>query len=118
LLAIPLAILGAVSLAAKRGIIIKNPAAIEQIDNCRTLIFDKTGTLTYGRPALTEILCAEGFSRADVLSKAASLEQYSKHPLAAPILGSAQEEGLVLSAARRISEDPGAGLQGVVDGVA
>lgn len=46
LIAIPVAILGAISLAARRGIIIRNPAALEQIDRCRTLIFDKTGTLT------------------------------------------------------------------------
>jgi heavy metal translocating P-type ATPase len=118
LLAIPVAILGAVSLAARRGIIVKNPVALEQIDNCRTLIFDKTGTLTYGKPALTEIQCVPGFSRAEVLSKAASLEQYSKHPLAAPVLRAAAEEQIALSEVSRISEEPGAGLQGVVAGAA
>ena len=93
LIAIPVAIIGAISLAAKRGIILKNPAALEQIDNCRTLIFDKTGTLTYGKPVLTDVLCAEGVSREDVLSKAASVEQYSKHPLAAAVLSAAREAG-------------------------
>lgn len=117
LIAIPVAILGAISLAAKRGIIIKNPAALEQIDNCRTLIFDKTGTLTYGKPVLTEILGSEGFSRGDVLSKAASLEQYSKHPLAAAVLNAARKEGLPLEQASSISEKPGAGLQGTVNSV-
>jgi heavy metal translocating P-type ATPase len=117
LIAIPVAILGAISLAAKRGIIIKNPAALEQIDNCRTLIFDKTGTLTYGKPVLTEVLCSEGFSRGDVLSKAASLEQYSKHPLAAAVLNAALKEGLPLAQASSISEKPGTGLQGTVNGV-
>ncbi len=116
LIAIPVAILGAISLAARRGIIIKNPAALEQIDSCRTLIFDKTGTLTYGKPVLTEILCAEGFSRSDVLSKAASLEQYSKHPLAAAVLRAARDEGVPFAQASLISEKPGAGLQGSVDG--
>jgi heavy metal translocating P-type ATPase len=117
LIAIPVAILGAISLAAKRGIIIKNPAALEQIDNCRTLIFDKTGTLTYGKPVLTEILCAEGFSRDDVLSKAASLEQYSKHPLATAVRNAAREAGSSTAPAAMIREKPGAGLQGTVDGV-
>jgi heavy metal translocating P-type ATPase len=117
LIAIPVAILGAVSLAAKRGIIIKNPAALEQIDNCRTLIFDKTGTLTYGKPVLTEALSAEGFSRSDVLSKAASIEQYSKHPLAEAVRSAAREAGLSLAQATLISEKPGAGMQGTVDGV-
>jgi heavy metal translocating P-type ATPase len=117
LIAIPVAILGAISLAAKRGTIIKNPAALEQIDDCRTLIFDKTGTLTYGRPVLTEILCAEGFDRKDVLSKAGSLEQYSKHPLAASILNAASGGGLTLPQATEIGEKPGAGLRGNVEGV-
>jgi len=117
LIAIPVAILGAISLAAKRGIIIKNPAALEQIDNCRTLIFDKTGTLTYGKPVLTEVLCSDGFSREDVLSRAASLEQYSKHPLAAAVLSAARADGLPLEQASSISEKPGTGLQGTVSGV-
>jgi P-type E1-E2 ATPase len=51
ILAIPVAVIGATSLSAKHAIIIKNPAALEQITTCRTLIFDKTGTLTYGKPA-------------------------------------------------------------------
>lgn len=118
LIAIPVAILGAISLAAKRGIIVRNPASLERIDDCRTLIFDKTGTLTYGRPALTEVLCSNGFSRADVLRLAASLEQYSKHPLAAAILAAAREEGLPLDAVTSISEKPGAGLRGTVNGTA
>src|SRR5271165_796950 len=61
LIAIPVAVIGAIALAARSGIIIKNPAILEQIDPCRTFIFDKTGTLTYGHPTLTEVLCAPGF---------------------------------------------------------
>lgn len=117
LIAIPVAVLGAISLAAKRGIIVKNPAALEQIDNCRTLIFDKTGTLTYGKPVLTEVLCFNGFSRDEVLSKAASLEQYSKHPLAASVIDAAQAAGLAMEEATGVSEKPGAGLQGRVGAV-
>ena len=60
LLAVPVAIIGAISVAASRGIIIKDPFMLERIDTCRTLIFDKTGTLTYGRPALVEILMRTG----------------------------------------------------------
>ena len=63
LLAIPVAIIGAISLSARRSIIIKNQAVLEQVGKCTTLIFDKTGTLTYGRPALTEVLCADGSQR-------------------------------------------------------
>src|SRR5579862_9595169 len=86
LLAIPVAIIGAISLAATRAIIVKNPAMLEKIGSCRTVIFDKTGTLTYGRPVLTEILCASGIERRRALQFAASLEQFSKHPLAGSVL--------------------------------
>ena len=116
ILAIPVAVIGAISLAAKHAIIIKNPAALEQITTCRTLIFDKTGTLTYGKPVLTEILCDPGFTRAEVLQGAASLEQFSKHPLAGAILQAARDEQLDLAEVSEVRENPGEGLQGRVAG--
>jgi len=116
LLAIPTAIIGAISLSARRAIIIKNPAVLEQIDSCRTLIFDKTGTLTYGRPTLTEIVCADGFSSDRVLQLAASLEQYSKHPLASAVLHAAKEKQLSLVPVDHVGEKPGEGLLGNVAG--
>ena len=116
LLAIPVAIIGAISLSARRSIIIKNQAVLEQVGKCTTLIFDKTGTLTYGRPALTEVLCAEGASESDVLRAAASLERYSKHPLARAILEAASRANLPLDPVLKVSESQGEGLTGVVGG--
>jgi heavy metal translocating P-type ATPase len=116
LLAIPTAIIGAISLSARRAIIIKNPAVLEQIDSCRTLIFDKTGTLTYGRPTLTEVICAEGFQRADVMRLTGSLEQYSKHPLAGAIVTAAKQEKVSLLPVDQVSERPGEGLRGTIGG--
>jgi heavy metal translocating P-type ATPase len=116
LLAIPTAIIGAISVAARRAIIIKNPMVLEQIDSCQTLIFDKTGTLTYGRPTLTEIICAEGFERQDVLRLAASLEHYSKHPLAGAIVGEAEKQETKILGVTELSEAPGEGLRGTVEG--
>jgi heavy metal translocating P-type ATPase len=116
LIAIPVAVIGAISLSARRGIIIKNPAVLEQIDSCRTFIFDKTGTLTYGKPSLTRIVCAPGFREADVLVTAASVERYSKHPLAMAILDLARQRGCALSPVSQVSEPPGAGLRGTVGG--
>ena len=116
LIGIPVAIIGAISLAARRGIVIRNPAMLERIDSCRTLIFDKTGTLTYGKPSLTETLTAPEVSRKDALRFAASLEQYSKHPLASSILETAKTEKVELASVARISEKPGEGLRGVVEG--
>ncbi len=117
LIAIPVAIIGAISLAARRGIIIKIPAILEQVAVCRTLILDKTGTLTFGRPQLTDVICASGVERARVLGVAASAEQYSKHPLAVAIRDAAQNEKLPIDAVERVSEVPGHGMQALVDGV-
>jgi len=116
LIAIPVAIIGAISLAARQGIIITRPTVLEQIDRCDTVIFDKTGTLTYGTPALAEIVCAPGVSRDDVLGLAASLERYSRHPLAQAVLAAAQSERLALHEVAQLQETPGQGLRGVVAG--
>ena len=114
LIAIPVAIIGSISLAARRAIIVKNPVVLEQIDQCQTAIFDKTGTLTYGEPKLTEQLVSSAFAQRDVLTLAASLERYSKHPLGRAILAAANEAGLQLEEAAEISERPGEGLRGTV----
>jgi heavy metal translocating P-type ATPase len=116
ILAIPVAVIGAISLAAKHAIIIKNPAALEQMTTCTTLIFDKTGTLTYGKPVVTEVLCGPGFTRGGVLQATASLEQFSKHPLAGAILQAARNENIALADVSEASENPGQGLKGSVAG--
>jgi heavy metal translocating P-type ATPase len=116
ILAIPVAVIGAISLSAKHGIIIKNPAALEQITTCRTLIFDKTGTLTYGKPQMTEVLCGPGFKQDEVLRAAASLEQFSKHPLAGAVLQAARDAKLALMEVGQMQEKPGDGLLGMVGG--
>lgn len=116
LIAIPVTVIGAVSLSARRGIIIKNPAVLEQIDSCRTFIFDKTGTLTYGKPALTSVLCGQAFTEDDVLAAAASVERYSKHPLATAIVEAARQRGYQFLPVSEVSEPPGEGLRGTVNG--
>lgn len=115
LIAIPVAIIGSVSLAARRGIVIRDPSVLETIDSCRVAIFDKTGTLTYGRPALIELIPAEGFHRNDVLRLTASLERYSRHPLSGAILDAATQAKLSLAEATEVKELPGQGLIGSVD---
>ncbi len=116
LIAIPVAIIGSVSLTARRGIIIKDPAVLEKIDTCRTAIFDKTGTLTYGQPQLTELIPAQGMTENQVLTFVAALERYSKHPLAGAILDAARARDLFLPEATSISERAGQGLAGTVSG--
>ncbi len=116
LLAIPIAIIGSISLCARRAIIVKSPVVLEQIAGCRTAIFDKTGTLTYGEPKLTERLVAPGVNPGEMLTLAASLERYSKHPLARAILAAAAADKLTVPEATEVNEQPGLGLRGTVAG--
>ncbi len=116
LISIPVAIIGAISVGARFGIIIKDPSILEKMTTCKVLIVDKTGTLTYGRPMLTKVLCFGGVTRATALQTLASLEQFSKHPLASAVLAAAEAENLPLLEVEEVSEAPGAGLTGHVKG--
>ncbi len=116
LIGIPVVIISSISLAAKREIVIKNPAILESLGTCRTAIFDKTGTLTYGRPALTDLIPAPAYRAEDILSYIASLERYSKHPLAQSIVKAAENKRLPLMTVTHMQERPGSGLVGAVDG--
>ena len=116
LIGIPVAIIGSISLCARRAIIVKRAVVLEQIAECRTAIFDKTGTLTYGEPKLTDQLIAPGFAEKEVLTQVASLERYSKHPLARAIITAASAAGIQLPEASEVGEQPGHGLRGTVSG--
>jgi heavy metal translocating P-type ATPase len=116
LIAIPVAIIGSISLCARRGILIKNPIVLEQIDQCQTMIFDKTGTLTYGKPTLTDQTTYNKSNSKEILKLVASMERYSKHPLASAILEKAAEEKIPLINALQISEPKGEGLQATFEG--
>lgn len=116
LIAIPVAIIGSVSLAARRGIIIRDPAILERVSRCRVALFDKTGTLTYGKPTLTDVHVRGGLARDNVLALTASLERYSRHPLAVAVLDAARAENIPPAEAVQVSEKPGEGLRGVVNG--
>lgn len=115
LIAIPVAIIGSISLCARRGILIKNPIVLEQIDQCQIMIFDKTGTLTYGKPTLIDQIAYNKNDPNEILKLVASMERYSKHPLASAILEKAAEENIPLIDVKQISEPKGEGLQGIVD---
>jgi heavy metal translocating P-type ATPase len=116
LIAIPVAIIGSISLAARLGIIIKDPAILERIDRCRTAIFDKTGTLTYGEPRVSDVLVVGDLGADELLTIVASLEQYSKHPLAGAVVREAQQRALKLLDTQAMEEKPGYGLKGIVSG--
>jgi heavy metal translocating P-type ATPase len=116
LIAIPISIIGTISLAARRSIIVKDPAILEQLSVCKTIIFDKTGTLTYGEPSVSDVWAAPGVDKNEMLLSAAGVEQYSRHPLAGAVVKAARALTLAVPEASNVRELPGQGLQAEVDG--
>ncbi|TFD70348.1 heavy metal translocating P-type ATPase [Cryobacterium gelidum] len=104
LLAAPVAFMGGMSRAARNGIIVKGAGVLEALSRAQTVVFDKTGTLTYGTPTITEMRPEAGFSADELLTLAASAEQYSSHVLAASVIAAAHERGLELHTADSASE--------------
>jgi soluble P-type ATPase/hemerythrin-like domain-containing protein len=110
------AIVAGIGRAAGRGVIVKGGGPLETLARVRTLVLDKTGTVTTGLPEVVEVLAWGTLPRSEVLRLAASLDQASAHPYAAALVRAARSEGLTLSFPTDVSESPGAGVSGVVDG--
>ena len=85
--------------AAEHGILIRQGEALQTISTLDTIVLDKTGTITEGKPAVTDIVCADGQQETSVLQLAASLERGSEHPLAMAILNEAAQRQLSLDSA-------------------
>ncbi|HET6966147.1 MAG TPA: heavy metal translocating P-type ATPase [Acidimicrobiales bacterium] len=116
ILAAPVAVVAGVSRAARRGVLVKGGAALEQLARGRILLFDKTGTLTLGRPVVEDVLTTEGHTPDEVLRLAASLDQMSPHVMAASIVAAAHSRSLPLSRPKAVTEVAGHGIAGEVDG--
>ncbi|WP_327320257.1 heavy metal translocating P-type ATPase [Streptomyces sp. NBC_01235] len=116
LLAAPVAIVSGLSRASRLGVVIRDGGALESLGRARTLLLDKTGTLTGGRPRVLDVTAAPGRKPAEVLRLAASLDQYSPHVLAHAIVDTARERKLELSVPADVTEEPGRGASGTVDG--
>ncbi|MBL8552875.1 MAG: heavy metal translocating P-type ATPase [Phenylobacterium sp.] len=114
-LATPISIMVGVGRGAQAGVLIKNAEALERFEKVDTLVVDKTGTLTEGRPAVTEVRPAPGFTEDEVLRLAASLERGSEHPLADAILRAAKDKNLPLSEAADFDSPVGKGVLGRVE---
>ncbi|MBP1886169.1 Cu+-exporting ATPase [Ensifer mexicanus] len=115
-LATPMSIMVGVGRGARLGVLIKNAEALERFEKVDTLVVDKTGTLTEGKPKVTSIEVADGFSETELLRLAATLERASEHPLAAAIVEAAHERGLSLGTAEDFDSPVGKGVTGSVDG--
>lgn len=116
LLATPIAIVSGLSRTARRGVLVRDGGSLELLGRARTLLVDKTGTLTAGRPRAAEVVAAPGGDRDDVLRLAASVEQLSPHVLARALVAQARGRGLPLTEPAGVTEEPGRGVRGAVDG--
>ena len=99
----------------QKGVLIKDAAALEMLEQVDTLVVDKTGTLTEGKPSLRRVLPAAGFGEAEVLRLAAAVESSSEHPLARSIVEGAKQRGVALPAVQDFGSDPGRGVWGQVE---
>lgn len=115
-LAVPIAIIGGVSQCAKRGVVVKGGAALEQLAAGRVLLFDKTGTLTAGHPEVVHVAIAPGIEADDALRLAGSVEQMSPHVLATALVAAARARGISLEMPQGVREVPGQGVTGSVAG--
>ncbi len=115
-LATPMSIMVGVGRGAQIGVLIKNAEALEQMEKVDTLVVDKTGTLTEGRPAVTAIVPANGFSEEEILRLAASVERASEHPLAQAIVAAADKRKIATAAVDQFDSPTGKGAIGTVEG--
>lgn len=116
ILAVPVAVVSGMSRCARREVLVKGGGALERLARASVLFFDKTGTLTSGHARLVSIETTPGTSSETVLRFAASLGQASAHVISESVTTAARERNLVLSAPRQVVEQPGAGVQGEVEG--
>ena len=116
LLAVPIAVTAGMSRASRSGVVVKGGAALEQLGRVTTLVMDKTGTVTEGRPEVVDLVCAPGVTSEQALGYAAGIEQYSPHVLAGAVVRAAERAGVVPLPAESVTEDPGRGACGRIEG--
>lgn len=115
-LATPTALMAAIGNAAKRGMLVKSGASIEQMGKVNVVAFDKTGTLTHGRPVVQEVISFSGEDEMSVLELAAAAERFSEHPIGQAIVEAAKGNSLSLKEPEDFEVLPGFGVRAGVDG--
>ena len=115
-LATPMSIMVAVGKGAGAGVLIRSADSLERMEKVDTLVVDKTGTLTEGRPRVTSVVPAAGWSDDPLLRLAASLERSSEHPLAAAVVAAAQAKDLAGEEPTEFASVTGKGVTGKVGG--
>jgi Cu+-exporting ATPase len=115
-LATPMAVMVGVGRGAEDGVLIKDATALEVLHRADILVADKTGTLTEGKPRLSSVEPATGFSADELMRLAAALERASEHPLAAAVVQGAEDKRLTIPSAESFEAVPGQGVVGRVEG--
>lgn len=115
-LATPVAIMVGSGMGAKNGILFKTAVSLEEAGKVQIVALDKTGTITSGEPRVTDILPAEGVTKAELLAAAAALEKKSEHPLARAIMQLAGERGMAAEEVEGFEAKPGNGLAATLAG--
>src|SRR5690625_147415 len=115
-LATPTSIMVGTGKAAELGVLFRNGAALQGLQETNVVALDKTGTLTEGKPELTDLVTQDGFERAEVLALIAAVERNSEHPIAQAIVTAAKQERLTLADPTDFEALPGYGVQALVDG--
>jgi Cd2+/Zn2+-exporting ATPase/Cu+-exporting ATPase len=113
----PLAILGAIGRAARKGAIVKGGLYLEVLSAVDTVVLDKTGTLTLGTPKIFDVQTYNGYRPADVMRIAATAERFSEHPLARAIAKHATDLSLAVGEPAGFHYSPGMGILCQVDGL-
>lgn len=114
-LATPTAIMVGTGRGAENGILYKRGDVLENAHHIDTMVFDKTGTITQGKPQVVDVITYHGDEKS-LLSKVASIEKYSEHPLSQAIVEKAVAEKLDFSEVENFTSLTGRGLQGEVAG--
>ena len=113
-LATPMSVMVGTGRGATAGVLIRNAEALEILEKVDTLVIDKTGTLTEGKPRVVSV--AAEANESDLIRLAASLERASEHPLAAAVIGIAEERDLSISRTSEFQSLAGKGVRGTVEG--
>ena len=116
-LATPTSIMVGTGRGAELGVLFRKGEALQALQSVRVVALDKTGTLTAGKPALTDLILAPGFDRAEVLALVASVEARSEHPIARAIVAAAEAEGVTLPAVTGFASETGYGVTATAGGV-
>lgn len=115
-LATPTAVVAAIGNAARRGMLVKTGAVVEQVGKVNVVAFDKTGTLTLGKPTVKEVVSTDGVSPEQLLACAATAERFSEHPIGKALVAASQQRCLDLGEPLEFSVLPGFGITAQVDG--